>query len=138
MGCDISGLLGGTGYWYINSVLANLNARPCVIDGGVSMFGCVYVFLGNNTGLHIEDWGDTAGVFVAGNSRLQANGKITGSSAVGAGIRVAAACVMTYISGRKPTIAGTSDVSVGGVALAYAAIPNFNTSNGAGMVVYAL
>ena len=88
------------------------------------------VISGIGAALHIQE-----GCFVNMGSVLWGTSTLANTY----GIRVDAYGGCVYPPASKPTIAGTltpgKDVEVGGVSLAYAAVPSFNINNGAALVV---
>lgn len=130
--------LGGSGG------IANIGNGTSVSNNSMVVVAPSGVRIQNSSGrgLRINDWGAISsfafecftGAFVA------LDGLLWGSSTVGgtAGIHVASGCVVSYVSARKPTVSGAAafDVEIAGTTLVYAAIPTFDTTSGAGLVVF--
>lgn len=99
---------------------------------------------GPNSGLCVHEWPVTsnigAALHVQEGCTVNLDGILWGTSTQPNtyGIRVDATGRCVYNQIRKPVIAGalapTKDVEVGGVALAYANVPNYNATNGAALV----
>lgn len=94
----------------------------------------------NNGGLSVHQWPGTGGGLRVGEGALaDLNGRVWGAStnANTYGLQVDSLGGIAYDSGTKPTIAGaTADTRIGTTNRAYAAIPVFDTTFGAGIVVH--
>src|SRR5690606_28521157 len=98
---------------------------------------------GANSGLSIHEWPVGAAIIMESGSTgspLNLDAALWGSSAVANtfGIDINAGCQVYFTPSRKPTIAGTltpvKDLEVGGVDLDWAAAPNINAGNLAGII----
>ena len=122
--------ISGGASWPTFFVGNSLRGFPCIVirSGRLEINNS-----GTNSGLSIHEWPVTSGIGAALQVQegcfANLDGKLWGTSTIANtyGIRVDAYAGTTYHAARKPTIAGAlapgKDVEVGGVSLAYAAVP---------------
>jgi hypothetical protein len=149
---DAAVLTGPSYYWFFTGlvttyILAEPGSPGAHLRGPLCQ-DCFLIFFGLDSSVFISEYSGggnggigifdclTDGLWLGPGVIAQSTGPVYGSGNTGYGIRADANAVLAYGSSVKPTItASVNDTIIGGTATAYAGVPSFNTTNGAGIVV---